>query len=192
MIDRIEETLRAMLSDPSAAVREAASFSLDRLRARRSVEAYRKTLRGGSLEERVRVVFTAEEIGGPEGTSLLLAALDDREAEVRGAAVRALAAIPTLQVLKALVERIPKEQGVVLGNLLESLGISRRKELAPLVARYLGHADAEVASKAVAAFALLAGKDDWEKILLQARSASEAVRAASARALSEWSFGAGS
>jgi len=187
MIDRIEETLRGLLSDPSPAVREAASSSLDRLRARRSVDSYRKTLAAGTLEERVRVVFSAEDIGGPEGTSLLLTALNDREAEVRGAAARALVVSPTVPVLKALVERLLKEQGVVLGNILETLGMSRRKELAPIIERYLGNEDAEVASKAVGAYALLAGKDGWEKILLQARSESEAVRAAAARALSEWS-----
>ncbi len=189
MIDRIEETLRGLLSDPSPAVREAASSSLDRLRAKRSVDSYRKALATGTLEERVRVVFSAEDIGGSEGTSLLLTALDDGEAEVRGAAARALALSPTVLVLKALVERLPKEQGVVLGNILETLGRSRRKELAPIIARYLGHSDAEVASKAVWAYALLAGKEGWEKVLLQARSESEAVRAAAARALSEWSGG---
>jgi HEAT repeat protein len=191
VIDRIEEALRGLLSDPSPAVREAASFALDRLRAKRSVASYRMTLQTGTLEERVRVVFSAEEIGGPEGVSLLLAALNDREAEVRGAAARALAFAPTVAVLKALVERLPREQGVVLGNLLETLGSSRRKELAPVIAKYLGHTDAEVACKAVAAYAFVAEKDGWEKILLQACSESEAVRAAAARALSEWSVGAG-
>lgn len=191
MVDRIEEILRGLQSDPSPAVREAASFSLDRLRAKRLVDSYRKTLREGTLEERVRVVFSAEDVGGPEGISLLLAALNDGEAEVRGAAARALASFPTVPVLKALVERLPKERGVVLGNLLESLGTSRRKELAPFLAKYLGHPEAEVAAKAVAAYALVADKEGWEQILLQARSESEAVRAAAARALSEWSEGEG-
>ena len=187
MMERIEEALLGLLSDPSSAVREAASSSLDRVRARRSVESFLKTLREGSLEERVRVVFAAEEIGGPEGTSLLLAALNDPEAEVRGAAARALVSFPTVPVLKALIERLPMERGVVLGNLLEALGASRRKELGPIVARYLGHSEAEVAAKAVEAYALVAEKDGWEKILQQARSGSEAVRAAAARALSGWS-----
>ena len=189
MMERIEEALLGLLSDPSSAVREAASSSLDRVRARRSVESFLKTLREGSLEERVRVVFAAEEIGGPEGTSLLLAALNDPEAEVRGAGARALASFPTVPVLKALIERLPMERGVVLGNLLEALGASRRKELGPIVARYLGHSEAEVAAKAVEAYALVAEKDGWEKILQQARSESEAVRAAAARALSGWSGG---
>jgi HEAT repeat protein len=67
------------------------------------------------------------------------------------------------------------------------MGKSRRKELAPVIGKYLGHPDPEVARKAVGAFALVAEKDGWEKILLQARSESETVRAAAARALSEWS-----
>ncbi|HSL91480.1 MAG TPA: hypothetical protein VK863_02430, partial [Candidatus Limnocylindrales bacterium] len=57
------------------------------------------------------------------------------------------------------------------------------------IERYLDYTDAEVACKAVAAYALLAGKNGWEKILLQASSGSAAVRAAAARALSEWSGG---
>jgi len=189
VIDRIEEILRGLQSDPSPSVREAASTSLDRLRAKRSLASYLNTLRTGTLEERMKVVFSAEDIGGSEGISLLLAALNDREAEVRGAAVRVLAFSPTVPVLKALVERLPKEEGVVLGNLLETLGRSRRKELAPVIGKYLGHPDPEVACKAVGAYALVAEKNEWEKILLQARSENEAVRAAAASALSEWSGG---
>ncbi|MBI5419574.1 MAG: HEAT repeat domain-containing protein [Deltaproteobacteria bacterium] len=191
MIDRIEEILRGMLSDPSPSVRDAASAALDRLRAKRSVESYLQKLRTGSLEERMRAVFSAEEIGGSEGLSILLAALMDREAQVRGAAVRALESCLTVPVLKALVERLPKEQGVVLGNLLETLGKSRRKELSPIIEKYLGHPDAEVNGKAIVACSLIAEKDGWAKILEQADSGSETVRAAVARALSEFSGGGG-
>ncbi len=189
MVDRIEETLQGMLADPSSSVREAASAALDRLRAKRSVPSFLQTLRTGTLEERMRVVFSAEDIGGAEGVSLLLAALSDRETEVRGAAARALVFSPTVQVLKALVERLPREQGVVLGNLLETLGKSRRKELAPVIEKYLAHPDPEVACKAVMAYALAAGKEGWEKILLQARAENESVRASVACALAEWSGG---
>ena len=111
----------------------------------------------------MRIVFTAEDIGGPEGVSILLAALSDGDTEVRGAAARALAFSPTVQVLKALIERLPREKGVVLGNLLETLGKSRRKELAPIIGKYLAYPDPEVVCKAVIAYALTAGKEGWEK-----------------------------
>ncbi|MBI5576612.1 MAG: HEAT repeat domain-containing protein [Deltaproteobacteria bacterium] len=188
MIDRIEETLRKMAqSDPSQPVREAASSSLDRLRAKRSVDSCLQVLRTGALAERMRIVHSAEDIGGREGVTLLLAALSDTEAEVRGAAARALAFSPTVPVLKALADRLQKEQGVVLGNILETLGKSRRKELAPVIGRYLAHPDPFVCGKAVQAYALLAEKEDWEKILLLTGSENETVRAAAAAALSEWS-----
>jgi len=132
---------------------------------------------------------TGEEIGGTEGISLLLAALTDSEPEVRGAAARGLKSFPTVPVLKALVGRLPREQGVVLGNLLETLGSSRRKELAPVIERYLNHPDAEVNGKAVEAYALVAEKDGWEKILRLENSASDTVRAAVARGLGEWTAG---
>ncbi len=47
---------------------------------------------------------------------------------------------PTPAVLKALVGRLPAEQGVVLGNLLEALGKSRRRELATIVLEVTGSA----------------------------------------------------
>jgi HEAT repeat protein len=187
VIGKIEATLGAMLSDPSVAVRVAASDAMDRLRAKRSVPVYLEKLRTGSLEERVRIVFAAEEIGGAEGLSLLLAALSDGEPEVRGAAVRALESSLSPAVLKSLVSALPRESGVVLGNLLEVLGKSYRKELSPILEKYLDHPDYEVRGKAIVAFARAAGGAGWEKILRHAGAESETVRAAAARALGEWS-----
>jgi HEAT repeat protein len=186
VIDRIEETLRAMLSDTSPAVREAASASLDRIRARRSLPSYLEKLRSGTVEERLRVVYVAEDIGGSEGTAILLAALGDAEAEVRGAAARVLSGFPTPAVLKAMVGRLPRETGPVLGNLIESLGNSRRKELCPIIERYLEHPDPFVRGKAVAAYARVAEGAGWERILSQAGAGSDTVRAAVARILGEW------
>jgi len=183
---RIEETLKEMLSDPSVAVRLAASDALDRLRAKKSVPSYLQILKTGTLEERVRIVFAAEEIGGPEGRTLLLAALSDKEQEVKGAAVRALESTLTGDVLQAMVACLPGEEGVVLGNLLDALGKSRQKELAPTIERYLGHPDVEVRGKAIQAYARVAEHDGWEKILAHATEEDETVRAAAARALGEW------
>jgi len=187
VIERIEETLKEMLSDPSVAVRLAASAALDKQRVKKSVSSYLQMLKTGTLEERVRVVFAAEEIGGPEGQSLLLAALSDKEKEVRGGAVRALESSLTEPVLKAMVAQLPGEEGVVLGNLLDALGKSRKKELAPVVERYLEHPDAEVRGKAIQAFARVAENTGWEKILAHAVDKDETVRSAVALALGEWS-----
>lgn len=187
MNDRIVETLQGMLSDPSVAVRVAASAAMDRLRAKQRAPVYLEKLKGGALEERVRIVFAAEEIGGREGLSILLAALSDTEPEVRGAAVRALESTPTPQVLRALITQLPKENGVVLGNLLEALGKSCRKELAPILEKYLAHPDYEVCGKAIVAYARAAEGDRWEQVLRHAKAESETIRAAVARALGEWS-----
>jgi HEAT repeat protein len=187
VIGRIEETLKGMLSDPAVAVRLAASTALDKLRAKRSASTYHEMLATGTLEERVRVVFAAEEIGGPEGISLLLAALEDKEEEVRGAAVRGLESARDDTVLQAMVARLPQEQGVVLGNLMEALGKSRRRELSPMIEQYLTHPDVEVRGKAILAYARVAERAAWEKILAHVDDREETIRAASARALGEWS-----
>lgn len=186
LVDRIEETLHRMLSDPSVPVREAASAALDRLRAKRSAPAFLEKLRDASLEERVRIVFAAEDMGGSEGLSILMAALSDPEAEVRGAAARALGAHAAPAVLKAMVARLSAEKGVVLGNLLESLGKSRRRELMPIVERYLDDPDPEVRGKAIVAYARVTEAPGWGKIVGRAGERNDSVRAAVARALGEW------
>ncbi len=175
-----------MISDPSPAVREAASASLDRIRARRSLPSYLDKLRSGTLEERTRIVYVAEDMGGSEGTAVLLAALADKEPEVRGAAARVLAGFLTPAVLKAMVNQLPHESGPVLGNLIESLGKSRRRELRPVIERYLAHPDPFVRGRAVAAYARVAEGSGWEKILSQAGAGSDTIRAAVALALGEW------
>lgn len=185
--DRIEETLRQMLSDPSAAVREAAGAALDRIRAKRAVGSYLDRLKTAGLEERVRTVYAAEEIGGSEGVAILLAALADRETEVRGSAVRALEGFLTPPVLKALVGRLSGENGIVLANIVETLGKSHRKELAPVIERYLDHPEGEIRGKSVVAYARVAEGAWWDRILPKAGDRAETVRAAVARALGEWS-----
>ncbi len=191
MIERIEEALMALMSDPVRGVREAASGAMDRTRAKRSLETFRERIRKGSQEDKVRTVQSAVEIGGAEGVSLLLDALSDGTEEVRGAAVRALAFSPTPAVLKALWEMLPKEKGVVLGNLIETLGASGRKELAPHVEKYLGHPDAEVRAKAAIAASRLADAAGWEKLFALRGDPDAMVRAAVAEALGNWTSARG-
>jgi len=186
MIERIEEALARLMSDTSAAVREAASGAMDRTRSRRSVEEFRARISGGTVEEKLRAIYVAAELGGPEGVSLLLHAISDRDAEVRGAAVRALSGFPSPGVIKALWEMLPRERGVVLGNLLEALGASGRKELAPHVEKFLDHPEPEVRAKAVVAYSRLCDGPGWEKILSRAADPNETVRAAAAEALGRW------
>lgn len=190
MIQRIEEALSGLLSDPSAAVREAASGAMDRIRAKRSVEEFRSRIRGGTVEEKLRAIYAAGELGGAEGVSLLLEAVSDGAAEIRGAAVRALSPFPSPAVLKILWEMLPRERGVVLANLLETLGASGRKELAPHVEKFLAHAEPEVRAKAVTAYSRLCDGPGWEKILPLAGDPNETVRSSAAAALGGWTSSA--
>jgi HEAT repeat protein len=159
---------------------------MDRTRAKRSMEEFRSTIRDGTVEEKLRTIYAAAELGGSEGISLLLQALSDRNAEVRGAAVRALSPFPSPGVIKSLWEMLPRERGVVLGNLLETLGASGRRELAPHVEKFLDHPEPEVRAKAVTAYSRLCDDPGWEKILPHAGDPNETVRAAVAEALGDW------
>jgi len=89
-------------------------------------------------------------------------------------------------VIKTLWEMLPRERGVVLGNLLETLGASGRGELAPHVEKFLDHPEPEVRAKAVTAFSRLCDGSGWEKILPRAGDPNETVRAAVAEALGGW------
>jgi len=186
MIERIEEALTRLLSDRSAAVREAAVGAMDRIGAKRSVEEFRSRIRDGTIEEKLRVIYAAAEMGGQEGISLLLQALSDRDVGIRGAAVRALSPFPSPGVIKSLWEMLPRERGVVLGNLLETLGASGRRELAPHVEKFLDHPEPEVRAKAVTAYSRLCDGPGWEKILPRTGDPNETVRAAVAEALGGW------
>ncbi len=187
-VERIEEALRKMMADASPEVREAASGAFDAVHARRSADGFLQELRTGTIEERIRVVFSAGLFGGHEGVGLLLAALADPDAEVRAVAAREMAGHATVPVLKAIVDRLPKEKGVVLGNLIETLGTSRRRELAPVVERFLSDPDPQVKGKAIIAYARTA-EAPWELLLQNVVAANDTVRAAAARALGEWSAG---
>ena len=186
MIERIEEALARLLSDRSATVREAAVGAMDRIGAKRSVEEFRSRIRDGTIEEKLRAIYAAAEMGGQEGISLLLQALSDRDVEIRGAAVRALSPFPSPGVIKSLWEMLPRERGVVLGNLLETLGASGRRELAPHVEKFLDHPEPEVRAKAVTAYSRLCDGPGWEKILPRTGDPNETVRAAVAEALGGW------
>lgn len=186
MIERVEEVLKALLSDAEPAVREAASDAMDRTRAKRSLEGFRERLRGKDQGEKIRVVHAAAEIGGAEGVSLLLEALSDGSAEVRGLAAKTLGLFPSPSVLKALWEMLPRERGVVLGNLVEALGASGRKELAPHVEKYMSHPEAEVRARAVVAYSRLTDAAGWEKIMGLGGDPDKTVRAAVGQALGNW------
>ena len=186
MVDRIEETLAALATDPSEYVRDAALSAIDRVRARRSIDRFRALLKDGNLEEKIHAIYAAEEMGGGEGAALLLEALSDPLEEIRGAALRGLQSFLTPAVLKALWEMLPKEKGIVLGNIIEALGVSGRKELSPHVERYLGHPDVEVRAKAIVAFSRLTDVAGLEKIAAMRADQDENIRVAVAQGLGNW------
>ncbi len=140
-------------------------------------------LSSGKPEERLRVVYAAEEMGGEEGLKLLMKAVGDAADDVRGAAIRLLEGYPRGEVLKALVDRLPLEKGYVLGNVISVLGNSGRRELGPVLMNFINHPDTEIQARTIEALGRIGSFDALGEIMSKAESESPSVRKAVAFAL---------
>ncbi|RMG58755.1 MAG: HEAT repeat domain-containing protein [Deltaproteobacteria bacterium] len=175
-MSQIETLLNALLKDEVEEVRDEASRALNRYEARKKFSSFLGTLSSGSVEERMRVVYAAEEIGGDEGMKLLLKALDDPSEEVRGAAARILKEYPLPEVLKAIAGRIQREKGIVLANMLAVLGNSKRKEVVPILVRFVDNPDVDVQVNALEALAKTGSPEALPKVAPLASSPNATVR----------------
>lgn len=191
-MDEIEKVLNVLVNDDVAPVKEEASSALGRYIARKKFPDFMGTLTSGKPEERLRVIYAAEEMEGEEGLKLLLKAVGDDSEDVRGAAIRILENYPTAEVLQALVDRLPKEKGFVLGNLISVLGRSGRKELTQILLKFLGHPESEIQARAIEALGRIGSPDALDEIVKKASSESPSVRKAVAFALGAISLSHGS
>ncbi len=182
-MEEIERILHALVNDKVAPVKEEASIALGRFAARKNVPEFMGVLSSGKPEERLRVVYAAEEMGGEEGLKLLMKAVGDAADDVRGAAIRLLEGYPRGEVLKALVDRLPLEKGYVLGNVISVLGNSGRRELGPVLMNFINHPDTEIQARTIEALGRIGSFDALGEIMSKAESESPSVRKAVAFAL---------
>lgn len=182
-MEEIERILHVLVNDKVAPVKEEASIALGRFAARKNFPEFMGVLSSGKPEERLRVVYAAEEMGGEEGLKLLMKAVGDAADDVRGAAIRLLEGYPRGEVLKALVDRLPLEKGYVLGNVISVLGNSGRKELGPVLMNFINHPDTEIQARTIEALGRIGSSDALGEIMSKAESESPSVRKAVAFAL---------
>ncbi len=182
-MEEIERILHALVNDKVAPVKEEASIALGRFAARKNFPEFMGVLSSGKPEERLRVVYAAEEMGGEEGLKLLMKAVGDAADDVRGAAIRLLEGYPRGEVLKALVDRLPLEKGYVLGNVISVLGNSGRRELGPVLMNFINHPDTEIQARTIEALGRIGSFDALGEIMSKAESESPSVRKAVAFAL---------
>jgi len=179
----IEKVLKSLLNDEVDAVREEATKALGKFYARKKFPEFMGTLTSGKPEERLRVVYAAEEMGGDEGLKLLMRGLEDDADDVRGTAIRLLERYPRADVLKALVSRIPREKGYILGNLITVLGKSGRKEIAPILMKFVNHEDEEISARAIEAVGNVGFQESLKEILEKSTSQVASIRKAVASSL---------
>jgi len=125
-------------------VREAASLAMDGP-ARNVGGGVPIQDRGGTVEEKLRAIYAAAELGGSEGVSFSGGAFGPGRGDSRGGRA-CIVPYSSPSVIKSLWEMLPREAGVVLGN------FSRRWPLpggglAPHVEKFLDHAEPEVRAK---------------------------------------------
>lgn len=191
-MEEIEKTLTVLAGDEVGPVKEEASTALGKFMARKKFPEFMGTLTSGKPEEKMRVIYAAEEMGGDEGLKLLMKAVEDNSDDVRGAAIRILEHYPRAEVLQVLVERLPRESGFVLGNLLSVLGRSGRKEITPLLLKYVNYPDNDIQARAIEALGRIGSSEAMKEILSRATSESPSVRKAVAYALGSISLRHGS
>ncbi len=179
----IENALKELLNDDVDAVREEATSALGKYYARRKFPEFMGTLTSGKPEDRLRVVYAAEEMGGDEGLKLLMKAMEDEADDVRGAAIRLLEQYPRGDVLKALVSRLLWERGYILANLITVLGKSRRKEVAPILMKFVNHNDPEISSRAIEALGMVGSAEAVPELLGKVASGTPSIRKSVAFAL---------
>lgn len=182
-MEEIERILNVLVNDEIDPVKDEASSALGKFAARKNYPEFMGILSSGKPEEKLRVVYAAEEMGGDEGLKLLMKASEDGAEDVRGAAIRILENYPRAEVLKALVDRLPKEKGFVLGNVINVLGRSGRKELAPILMKFINHPDTEIQARTIEALGRIGSSDALSEIINKAVSESPSVRKAVAFAL---------
>jgi HEAT repeat protein len=163
--------LVAAVSDGAWSVRAAAA------------RAYAELARAAAAEGAAGAVLPAV---GPEAAAALRAALRDREAAVRAAAIDALGACGVAEnagVIAAVVEDPETPAPVVVAALhaLAVLGATRPD----VITRAAAHADPEVVKEAVLAAARLPGPDGERILRAAATSGRWDVRQAAARAMAE-------
>jgi HEAT repeat protein len=191
-LEEIERILNILIQDEVAPVKDEAVKSLGKFSARRKFPEFVGVLTSGKPEDRMRVVYAAEEMGGDECLKLLMIAVEDSVDDVRGAAIRILENYPRAEVLKILVDRLPQEKGFVLGNLISVLGRSGRKELAPILTRFISHPDTEIQARTIEALGHIGTAEGLKEIIGKAVSESPSVRKAVAFALGAISLSHGS
>jgi HEAT repeat protein len=87
---------------------------------------------------------------------------------------------------------LPKEKGFVLGNVINVLGRSGRKELAPILMKFINHPDTEIQARTIEALGRIGSSDALSEIISKAVSESPSVRKAVAFALGAISLSHGS
>lgn len=191
-LEEIEKVLKELLKDNVPEVRDEATRASGRYFARRKFPEFIGTLTSGKPEDRMRVVYAAEEMGGEEGLKLLMKAVEDDADDVRGAAIRILENYPNAEVLKALVGRLPREKGFVLGNIITVLGKSGRRELSTILMKFINHPEVEIQARTIEALGMIGARDAVGEIAKKADSSNASIRKAVAFALGAVSLSHGS
>ena len=140
-----------------------------------------EALRSGRIWRRAAAAYALGDMACPEAVPALTEALDDRNPEVRGAAVRSLGRLGDPTVAQALVEslvasRVPRGMA---GAALLQLGA----DAVPELRRIAGHEDPAVRLVAITVLGLVGDFGDSDVALEALGDPSGSVRAAAAQAL---------
>jgi ParB family chromosome partitioning protein len=182
---RAKKRLVWMLSDPDAAVRDAALGCLSKLE-KQPLDLAESALRSAQEDVRVRGldVLVKQGKGKERAEALLGESLEDEAAKVRGEAFRTLwswhEGDPFVPIDRALVARFPDVRSRAVSELEGMAGRKEKGALERLV-KTIGDRDSGVAKAAYDAVVKLNGKDDPEAHLAAMASTHATMRSEGAK-----------
>lgn len=155
MQTRQREVLLAALRDTDSSVRQVAAESLDLFERYQGLGALKQVLSSGVVEERIAAVYVLESLSCAESDALLMAALHDRDDDVRVVAIQVAGSRRLAEALPVLVQCLKAQNVSVAVYAASALGRYNDERLVAYLQAIGRQADSELLCACLAALGQL-------------------------------------
>lgn len=179
-----KKILLEMLKDKDERVRLSAQRAIESIEAKKKLDEIEKIITSSpNKHDRLRAVFALKDYGSSEAVPLLVLALQDKEAEVKIASIKALAEIKNPLSYDDLLEMLKDPDINVRSEVIRAIGKFRKKDSLKIILPFLKVKSKEILLAAIEAIGDV-GEPISEKALIPFLKHLDAeIRAVAAEAL---------